>query len=69
MQLAFEWEPEVQSSPGLREFVEQLATKGGYIVSTNVCGVVEIAFARVEGRMYVDANGLGYIRRPRNAKP
>ena len=46
------------------EILNQLATEGGYIVSSAECSEVEIAFANSEGRMCILESGLGFIRRP-----
>lgn len=49
------------------ELLDQLAAFGGYIVSSGDCSEMEIAHARAEGRMYVNEQGLGFIRRPKQA--
>lgn len=43
--------------------LEQLAHRGGCIVSSNDCSELEIADAKVRGDFYVDRNGFGYVIR------
>ena len=49
----------------IREMLDMLAKENGAIVSSAACSTMEIAFARKEGRMFVDSNGYGYIVRLR----
>jgi hypothetical protein len=46
-----------------------VVVKGGTIVSSNACSVVEIAAARACHRFYVDPNYMGYVARPATATP
>lgn len=46
----------------MQNLIEQLIHKGGAIVSSNECSVMEIAHARVDNRFAVVEN-LGYVRR------
>lgn len=43
--------------------LDDLAAKGGAIVSTASCCPCEIALAQDEGRFGVDRDGLGFVRR------
>jgi len=45
------------------ELINQLASKGGAIVSSNDCSELEIADAQATGRFAVDEEGLGFVRR------
>lgn len=45
------------------QLLERLATEGGCIVSTAACSTDEINLARSEGRMFVNANYLGFVLR------
>jgi len=47
----------------LTQIINQLASDGGAIVSSNACSDIELADARVTGRFTVDENGFGYVRR------
>jgi hypothetical protein len=49
----------------LKQILEQLVNEGGAIVTTNECSEMEIADAKATGRMTVDENGIGYVRRYR----
>jgi hypothetical protein len=49
----------------LKQILEQLVKEGGAIVTSNECSEMEIADARATGRMTVDENGIGYVRRYR----
>lgn len=49
----------------LKQILEQLVNEGGAIVTSNECSEMEIADARATGRMTVDENGIGYVRRYR----
>ncbi len=42
---------------------------GGWLVSSANCGPVELAWAREEGRMFVDQDGKGYVVRPAASMP
>lgn len=50
------------------EFLNNLAVRSGYIVSSASLSPTEIAMARAENRFYVDANGLGYAWMPVNVE-
>lgn len=45
------------------QLLARLARDGGCIVSSNDCSRMEIADAQAHGRMFVDADGLGYVLR------
>jgi len=48
----------------LKEFINKLAVERGAIVSSADCSSVEIAHARADGRLYVDAEtSYGYVLR------
>ncbi len=47
------------------ELLLDLGTKGGAIVSSEACSVMEIAHAQAAGRFAVNAQGYGYLRRTR----
>lgn len=44
-----------------RDFLMRLATEGGSIVCTNTLTPEQINTARVEGRMYVNSDGIGFV--------
>lgn len=46
-------------------FLSLLGEERGAIVSSADCSEMEIAFARDQGRFYVDNDGMGYVMRPR----
>lgn len=46
------------------ELMEQLAQKGGSIVTTSDCAQLEIATAAACGRMAINAQSIGFVRRP-----
>lgn len=48
-----------------RQILDALIQERGAIVSSADCSEMEIAFARTEGRFFVDANGMGFVVRPR----
>jgi len=52
-----------------RDRMLSLVAEGGWLVSSSRCSQMEIAFARAEGRMFVDADGLGYVVRPAASFP
>lgn len=43
--------------------LKRIVDYGGAVVSSGECTEMEIANARARGDFYVDANGLGYVRR------
>jgi hypothetical protein len=43
------------------------ANGGAWVVGSHECSDMELAFARAEGRFFVDRDGLGYVVRPRAA--
>ena len=45
------------------ELLEALVYERGAIVTSADCSEMEIAFARQEGRFYVDPNGFGFVLR------
>jgi hypothetical protein len=45
------------------QLIAQLSTEGGAIVCTSDCSIIEIADAQVTGRMFVDDDGIGFVRR------
>lgn len=45
------------------ELLPDLVRERGVIVSSADCSEMEIAFARTEGRFFVDADFMGYVRR------
>lgn len=47
------------------ELPAALAEERGAVVSSADCSEMEIAFARTEGRFFVDDDGLGYVLRTR----
>ncbi|MEI6870722.1 MAG: hypothetical protein WCL08_00430 [Verrucomicrobiota bacterium] len=47
----------------LPQLLRQLVEQGGAIVLTSECSEMEIADARATGRMSVDDDGIGYVRR------
>lgn len=46
------------------QLIQDLIHHGGAIVGSNECNEYEIAHARADGRFAVDADGLGFVRRP-----
>lgn len=48
----------------MNELFHQLEMEGGAIVCSSECSVIELADARMHGRMFVDDNGIGFVRRP-----
>jgi len=47
------------------KLIEQLVTEGGVIVCTGDCSEMEIAVAAACGRMAVNADSIGFVRRPK----
>ncbi|MCK9587968.1 MAG: hypothetical protein WC069_06405 [Candidatus Shapirobacteria bacterium] len=45
------------------QFLKQLATNGGAIVSSNSCSEMEIADAKATDRFFVDEEGFGFVWR------
>lgn len=45
-------------------FLQRVIDEGGAIVGSGSCDEMEIAFARSEGRFFVDENAMGYVLRP-----
>lgn len=45
------------------QLLSQLISEGGAIVCTGDCSVIEIADAQATGRMAVNGDGIGFIRR------
>jgi hypothetical protein len=43
------------------ELICKLTTEGGAIVNATSCTAYELTQAQVEGRVYVDAQGLAYV--------
>ncbi len=43
--------------------LKRIVDYGGAVVSSGECTEMEIADARARGDFYVDAKGLGYVRR------
>ncbi len=48
----------------MKQLLQCLVRERGAIVSSADCSVMELAFAREEGRFFVDEEGLGYVVRP-----
>jgi hypothetical protein len=48
-----------------KELFHQLEMEGGAIVCSNECHVIELADARLHGRMFVNDDGIGFVRRPK----
>ena len=48
----------------IEQMLEQLAERGGQIISSARCGSNEIDEAQAEGRMIVTEDGYGFIWRP-----
>lgn len=46
-----------------KKFLQDFIKHGGYIVGSDECSEMEIADAKLHGRMFVDDNGFGHIRR------
>lgn len=49
----------------LDEAIPALLKEGGAIVCSAACSPMELAFARSEGRFFVDENGYGFVLRYR----
>ena len=47
----------------IEALLEKLGREGGCLVASADCDRIEIAEANARGDMYVDPNGLGYVRR------
>jgi hypothetical protein len=46
-----------------------LVDHGGALVCSGICSTAEITAARAFGRLYVRADGIGYVRRPAEGVP
>lgn len=51
--------------PQISDILTALIDERGAIVSSADCSPMELAFARSEGRFYVDGDGFGFVLRPR----
>jgi hypothetical protein len=49
----------------IAEAIPALSAEGGAIVTSAACSPMELAFARTEGRFFVDADGCGFVLRYR----
>ncbi len=49
----------------MNELFHQLEMEGGAIVCSNECSALELADARMHGRMFVNKDGIGFVRRPK----
>lgn len=49
----------------LDEAILALLKEGGALVGSAACSPMELAFARTEGRFFVDENGYGFVLRYR----
>lgn len=48
-----------------KRLLAKLVTERGAIVSSADCSPMELTFAKVEGRFYVDSDGMGFVVRMR----
>lgn len=51
--------------PNITDILTALIDERGAIVSSADCSEMELAFARKEGRFYVDKDGFGFVLRMR----
>ena len=45
--------------------LDDLLREGGAIVDASKCSAFELAEARIEGRLFLEPSGIGYVRRTR----
>ncbi len=50
---------------GIDKAIPALIAERGALVSSADCGQMELAFAVSEHRFFVDADGMGYVLRPK----